>query len=65
MRTRILYAAAKNAILIITSIRLFSCLHTLPQFYLSQQGLTVAFVESMTTQLQNFPNPPGPTDPFW
>lgn len=29
------------------------------------KGLTVAFVESMTTQLQNFPAPPGPTDPFW
>ena len=30
-----------------------------------EQGLTVAFVESMTTQLQNFPAPPGPTDPYW
>jgi hypothetical protein len=32
---------------------------------LVEQGLTVAFVESMTTQLQNFPAPPGPTDPYW
>jgi len=29
------------------------------------KGLTVAFVESMTTQLQAFPAPPGPTDPYW
>ena len=36
-----------------------------PSCLASPQGLTVAFVESMTTQLQNFPAPPGPTDPFW
>merc|ERR1712216_421161 len=29
------------------------------------KGLTVAFTESMVTHLQNFPAPPGPTDPFW
>jgi len=29
------------------------------------KGLTVAFVDAMTTQLQAFPNPPGPADPFW
>ncbi len=32
---------------------------------LVEQGLTVAFVESMTTQLQNLAAPPDPTDPYW
>ena len=35
------------------------------RLFFPPQGLTVAFTESMVTQLQNFPAPPGPTDPFW